>query len=118
MRHKRVPARTSALRHEEDLTNMNSRTLQGRVLLFVTMVLLAIVSVFAAQSLVARGQGGATRATLTAKEEEADFVNAYCKTNVKTAIPSGSEAEARKYYQDLAGRIGFQVQDLTPDQPG
>jgi hypothetical protein len=96
--------------------HMNLRKLQGRVRLFVVMVLVAIAIVVAAHSLVARGQGVAARATLTANDEEADFANAYCKTNVNTAIPSGSDAEARRYYQDLGDKIGFQVQDPTPDE--
>jgi hypothetical protein len=112
-----VPA-DERYRRKEDLANMNASTLQGSVRLFVAVVLLAALGTFVAHSLVASSQGGATRAAPTPNDEEADFANAYCKTNVKTAIPSGSEAEARKYYKDLAAKIGFQVQDPAPDQPG
>jgi hypothetical protein len=42
---------------------------------------------------------------------ESDFVRKYCKTNTQTAVPSGSEAEARQYYRELGREIGLTIQD-------
>jgi hypothetical protein len=97
---------------------MKATTLQGRIRLFVAVGLLATLGTVVVRSLVAGGQEGATRTARTPNDDEADFANTYCKTNVRTAIPSGSETEARRYYQDLAAKVGFQVQDPTPDQSG
>jgi hypothetical protein len=97
---------------------MKVRTFHSRVHLFVAVMLLAAVATFLAHSLVASGHEGATRAAPTRNDEESDFANAYCKTNLNTAIPSGSEVEARKYYQDLSAKIGFQIQDPPSGQVG
>jgi hypothetical protein len=51
-------------------------------------------------------------------QAEAAFASSYCKTSVKTTVPAGSEAEARKYYHDLSRKIGFQIQDPIQDKPG
>jgi|HubBroStandDraft_6_1064221.scaffolds.fasta_scaffold02297_3 hypothetical protein len=97
---------------------MKARTFHRTVRLFVAIMLLAAIATFLARSLVASGHEGTTRAAPTSNDGEADFANAYCKTNLNTAIPSGSEAEARKYYQDLSSRIGFQVEDPPSGQAG
>jgi len=109
---------TSAIVRGEALTNMKARTFHTRVHLFVAVMLLAAVATFLAHSLVASGHEGATRAAPTRNDEESDFANAYCKTNLNTAIPSGSEVEARKYYQDLSAKVGFQIQDPPSGQVG
>ena len=95
---------------------INSGKLSVRSLFIV--VLVTIAAMFAAHSFVARGQDSASPANLTDNDLETNFANSYCATNVNTAIPSGSDAEAQKYYQDLAGKIGFQVQDPSPGQTG
>jgi hypothetical protein len=97
---------------------MDARTFYGSVRLFAAVVLAAAIGPFFAHSVVASGHKGATRTALIPNEEEADFANAYCKTNLNTTIPSGSEAEARKYYQDLFAKIGFQVNDPPSAQAG
>src|SRR5580693_7307931 len=97
---------------------MDARTFYGSVRLFAAVVLTAAIGTFVAHSVVASGPKEATRTALIPNEEEADFANAYCKTNLNTTIPSGSEAEARKYYQDLAAKIGFQVNDPPSAQVG
>jgi len=100
----------------EDLTKMSKRAMGIVGIVFIALV--AIIGLLAAQSLVAGGQGALSQATGRANNEEVQFENTYCKTNLQTAIPSGSEEEARKYYQDLAAKIGFQVQDPPPNQNG
>jgi hypothetical protein len=94
---------------------MKSHTVHYRVRLFLGVMLLAAVATFLAHSLFASSQGKADAAPTT-NHEEADFANAYCKTDLNTAIPPGSEAEARKYYQDLSVKLGFMVQDPLSGQ--
>jgi hypothetical protein len=80
--------------------------------------MLAGLGMFLAYSVVVDSHAGPARAAAAPIDEEADFAKTYCKTNVSTAIPTGGEAEARKYYQDLAAKIGFQVQDPPSGQAG
>ena len=56
--------------------------------------------------------------SLSDAQAESTFASSYCKTNVKTTVPGGSEAEARKYYSDLGRKIGLQIQDPAQDKPG
>lgn len=97
---------------------MPSRSLEGRIRLFLTAVLLGSLAALLAYSGGTSSHVHAANVASGAGDEEADFANAYCKTNLKTAIPSGSEAEARRYYQDLKTKIGFEIQDPLPGQSG
>jgi len=97
---------------------MPSRSLDRRIRLFMTLVLLCILAALLAYSGATSGHVEAANVASGPADEESDFASTYCKTNVKTAVPSGSEAEARKYYQDLRAKIGFQIQDPSPGQPG
>jgi hypothetical protein len=90
----------------------------NRIRLFFAGVLLSTLGIFAVRSPLVSSQQDVRPPAPTPNNEEADFANTYCKTNVSAAIPTGSEGEARKYYQDLAQKIGFPIQDPSSGQSG
>lgn len=70
---------------------MPSRSLDGRIRLFLTAVLLCGLAALLAYSGDMSSHVHAANVASGAGDEEADFANTYCKTNLKTAIPSGAK---------------------------
>ena len=77
---------------------------------------LALLGAVLIQALLTAGEQNPLSAVATGAEVE--FTQQYCGSNTRTSVPSGSEAEARRYYRDLRRRIGFRVQDPPPNRPG
>jgi hypothetical protein len=97
---------------------MIERRFAARIRLVTAVLLLCGLGAFLNYSVVASGHVPAQETSTATTDEEADFADKYCKTNVTTVVPSGSELEARRYYQDLSAKIGFPIQDPLPGQPG
>ncbi len=59
-----------------------------------------------------------TRRPIVFVEQEAQFTKDFCSPSAATAVPTGTEAEARKYYRSLGRQIGLSLRDPFPAQPG
>src|ERR1051325_2567247 len=90
----------------------------GRLSIAVALMLVFGATVGRLLSAGAPPNTRATQISQSARAEEAEFASSYCKTQVATTVPTGSEAEARKYYGDLLAKIGLAIVDPSSGDTG